>query len=377
MRLHRLVSLVSVALAATLAACSKEPLPKPQAAKPMMKDDRLVFPTANGPLTTMVVEPVKAAQPGTIRLNGRLTWDEDRTVRVSAPFAGRVTSIAAKPGDAVRAGQTLATLASADLGQAQADIRKAATDFALAEKSLARVRDLVANGVLPQKDLATAEADFGRAESELVRARARVKLYGGAEQIDQSFAIRSPIAGTVVERNINPGQELRPDAPPPGALFVVTDPARLWVMLEATERDLSVLRVGRAVALTASAYPAEQFTATIDLIADFIDPATRTVKVRARLDNSGRKLKSEMFLVGTLETDAPIGVEVPARAVMLVESKHYVFIEEAPGRFHRVEVQVADESGGRVAISKGLAAGTRVVVEGGLILQRLYLQLHK
>ena len=196
-----------------------------------------------------------------------------------------------KPGDVVKPGQILARLASPDFGQAQADARKAASDFALAEKNLARVRELVAAGVAPQKDLKAAEAEHARAQAELARASGRVRLYGSAaEAVDQSFALKSPIAGTVVERNINPGQELRSDlmlanGPP---MFVITDPSRLWVLLDATERDLPFLKPGETVALHSDAYPDEAFSAVIEMVADFVDPQTRTIKVRGSLANRGR-----------------------------------------------------------------------------------------
>ena len=156
-----------------------------------------------------------------------MSWNEDRTVRIFTPFAGRVSSILVQPGDNVKQGQTLAVIASPDFGQAQAETRRAQGEFALAKQNLARMRDLHEHGVAAAKDLNAAEADFARAESECKRTEARLKLYGGGSEIDQTYALKSPLAGVVVEKNINPGQELRPDqmtsnAP---ALFVITNPA--------------------------------------------------------------------------------------------------------------------------------------------------------
>lgn len=371
-----------VALLACLfaAACSKE-VPPPPAPKAALEGSQIVFPAGSVQLSSISTHAVADAKPGTARLNGRVVWDEDRTVRIVAPFGGRVTGIAAKAGDVVRAGATLATIAAPEFGQAQADARKAATDFALAEKNIARVKDLVSGGVAPRKDLAAAEADYARAEAELARARARLRLYGGADAVDQSFALRTPIAGTVVERNINPGQELRPDSSA-AALFVVTDPTRVWVMLDATERDLGLVQVGRMVTLAAAPYPGETFPATIDLVSDFIDPATRTVKARARLDNAGRKLKGEMFVSAAIESGPQTGVAVPSRAVFLNDDKFYVWVEQATGRFARVQVKTEGElqsASGKplIRVVAGLEPGQKVVVDGSLLLQRLYTQLTK
>jgi cobalt-zinc-cadmium efflux system membrane fusion protein len=369
--------LVLAAAVALLAACGERD-GKAEALQPKLEDGRVVFPQGSAQIAAFATEVVKAGDPPEMRLTGRLAWDEERTVRLFPAFAGRVVRILVKPGDAVGQGQALAVLASPDFGQAQADARRAQADFALAEKNLARLRELHANGVAARKDLQSTEAEYARAESELQRALAKIRLQGGGtEGVDQSFALRSPIAGVVVERNINPGQELRQDlqlANSP-AMFVVTDPARLWVLLDATERDLADLRVGATVVVHSSAYPEASFKARIDAISDFVDPATRTVKVRGSLANHDRRLKGEMFVTAEWQTETRVVVQVPSKAVQLAGDKHYAFIEEAPGRFARVEVKVDGEHGGVTGIASGLAPGQRVVVDGGLFLERIYRQL--
>lgn len=372
-------SLWMILLAAVLAAGCGKVEKKPEPAHAKLEGHKVVFPAGAAQLQTIKSEAVQAGKPGALRLSGRLVWDEGRTVRLFPPFSGRVVRILAKPGDAVKAGQVLAELASPEFGQAQADARRAASDFALAEKNLARLRELHANGVAPRKDVQTAEADHTRAESELQRAQKKVSLYAGAETaVDQSFALKSPIAGTVVERSINPGQELRADlvlanAP---AMFVITDPSRLWVQLDANERDLQHLKRGQSLQLRAASYGDEPFAATVEVISDFIDPATRVIKVRGSVDNRARKLKGEMFVTAEVDIGTRPGVTIPAKAVFLVGDKYFVFTEDAPGTFTRVEVKTSGEAGGNVVgVVAGLAPGQKVVVEGSLLLQRLSRQL--
>ena len=349
---------------------SKEP-----AAAPTVEGDRVLFPQDSPQLGAIVTEVARHPDAGAIRLPGRLAWDEDKTVRLFPAFAGRVVKIFVKTGEVVKPGQMLAQLASPDFGQAQADAQKAASDLALAEKTLARVRELVAAGVAPQKDLNAAQAEHVRAQTEFARASGRVRLYGkAAETVDQSFALKSPIAGTVVERSINPGQELRSDlvlanGPP---MFTITDPSRLWVFLEATERDLAFLKPGDPVALHSDAYPEETFKATIDMVADFVDPQTRTIRVRGSLANPDHRLKGEMFVTARIETAPPSGVVVPAKAVFLQGNRHFVFVEEARGRYAHVEVRVGAENEGIFPVTAGLQEGQRVVVDGNLFLQQLF-----
>lgn len=375
------MKLASVASVLTVAACllagCGDHNGKAEAPRPTLEGGRVVFPRGSAQIAAFVTEEVKAGGPHELRLTGRLAWDEERTVRLFPAFAGRVVRILVKPGDAVREGQALAVLASPDFGQAQADARRAQADFALADKNLARLRELHANGVAARKDLQSTEAEYARAESELQRALAKIRLQGGGEGVDQSFSLRSPIAGMVVERNINPGQELRQDlqlANSP-AMFVVTDPMRLWVLLDATERDLADLRAGEGVVLRSGAYPESTFKARIDAISDFVDPATRTVKVRGSLANPDRRLKGEMFVTAELLSESHAVAQVPSKAVQLVGDLHYAFVEEAPGRFARVKVKVDSEHGGMIGIASGLAPGQRVVIDGGLFLERIHRQL--
>ena len=374
MRISFWIALLAVVFAA---GCDKVDK-KTEPAHAKLEGNKVVFPAGAAQLQTIKSEAAQPGKPATLRISGRLVWDEGKTVRVFPPFSGRVVRILANPGDAVKPGQSLAMLASPEFGQTQADARRAASDFALAEKNLARLRELHANGVAPRKDMQTAEADHARAESELQRAQKKISLYGGNETaVDQSFTLKSPIGGTVVERNINPGQELRSDlvlanAP---AMFVITDPARLWVQLDANERDLPNLKRGQTLRLRSSSYADESFGATVDMISDFIDPVTRVIKVRGSVDNRGRKLKGEMYVTAEIDIGTRPGVQVPAKAVFLVGDKYYAFTEDAPGTFTRVEVKTGGDANGTIGVIAGLAPGQKVVVEGSLLLQRLSRQL--
>ena len=342
-------------------------------AEPRVEGNAVVFPDPEkAPALATKLLALEPAAP--IKLNGRLVWDEDRTVRVFSPFAGRVTRILVAAGDSVQKGQALAVIASPEFGQAQAEARRAETDVQLAQKNLDRQKELESAGVAARKELQTAEAEHARARAELERTRARVKLYGSTgSSVDQTYTIASPVAGVVVERNINPGMEVRPDQMTSNGapLFVVTNPNRLWAILDATERDVPNLERGKLVNIYTPAYRDQDFTATIANVSDFLDPATRTLKVRATMDNSNRRLKAEMFVTAELQARRDVRIQVPVKAVFFQTGKHYVFTEDARGRYSRREVKIGDEEDGNVAIVDGLHDGQRVVIEGALMLQQM------
>lgn len=362
------------ALAALMlaAGCTTE-TPEVREAEPKVEGTTIVYPESGKPPAFAVATVTFDPAPG-IQLNGRLTWDEDRTVRVYTPLGGRVARILVQPGDSVRQGQVLAVLASPEFGQAQAEARRADADLALADKNLQRQRELESHGVAPRKDLQSAEAEFARAQAELERARVRLKLYGASGgSIDQTFALTSPIAGVVVEKNINPGQEVRPDqmtsnAPP---LFIVTDPRYLWAILDAAEKELPHLEIGKSITLHTPVYRDAEFSARIAGVSDFLDPATRALKVRAKLDNGQRRLKAEMFVTGKIAVKHELSIQLPAKAVFFQAGKHYVFTEDAPGRYTRREVTPSEEQHGRVGILRGLEEGQRVVTDSVLMLQQM------
>lgn len=365
------VAVRAALLAALLQGCS-EPAQEVQAPQAKISADTVEFPAGSEQLAAIATAAVKPRGDSLYRLNGRIVWDEERTVRVLPPLAGRVLSVSARPGDVVRAGQALALMSAPDLGQSQADARKAVQDRALAQKTLARIEELHAAGVAPAKDLQAAQADLARADSEQARTAARLAMYGAeAGAIDQRFALRSPIGGVVVERNLNAGQELRPDQPMERVPFVVSDPAHLWFVLDVAEADIGVLKTGAQVVLRSPLLGDETVTGRIVHVADSVDPQTRTVKVRGNVENKDRRLKAEMFVTAELKVASAPGLVVPANAVYLRGDRNFVFVESGAGRFTRRTVNLGTAFNGSQVVLEGLKADEKVVVDGALLLQRM------
>ena len=358
---------ILVAALLTLAGCSAEP-EAPKAANVKVEGDiaLLAEPDKAGFLKLAVAEPDKG---GLLRLPGRLVWNEERTVRVFPQVGGRVQRIAVDVGNPVKIGQPLAILSSPDYGQALADARKARADAQVAAQALERCRVLREAGVIAEKDWQQAEATAIAARAEAERAGRRVAGLGG--EGDGSYALRSPLAGSVVERNLNPGQEFRPDQSGP-PLFVVTDPSSLWIQVDASEADLARLRKGEPLLIETRQYPGERFTGVIRHVADFVDPNTRTIKVRGEVPNPDRRLKGEMFVNALVELEATAALRVPASAVFLFGDKRYVFVEEAAGRYRKQAVEAGTEREGRIDILSGLKAGDKVVAEGSLHLLKYF-----
>ena len=353
--------------------------PTERSPEPMATADKVNIATNSPQLEALTVERVGAGQPAFVPLTGRLVWDEGATVRVFTPFAGIIRKLLVEVNQRVARGMPLAEIQSAEFGQAQAEARKAASDFRRAERALTRVRDLVEHGAAPHKDLESAEADYAAAQAEKERAEMRLAIYGAIgipAATNQGFLLPSPLDGVLVEKNVTPGQEVRPDqilanAPQFTApLFVVTDPSRLWIQIDATEVDLPHLKPGREFTFASRAFPEQNFTGRVDIVSEFIDSATRAIKVRGSVDNTRRLLKAEMFVSVNLPGEENSGASVPLKAVFLKGEKHYVFVEDQPGQFTRQEVKLGPEQDGHVLVLAGVQAGQRVVTDGCLLLQQ-------
>jgi cobalt-zinc-cadmium efflux system membrane fusion protein len=366
-----LIPVLATALA-MLSACKEAPAPAAEAPAPILQGNQLRFVPGHPQLAMLGLTSAAPGKAIIVELPARLVWNEERTQRIYPAFAGRVMAIKADVGQPVKPGTLLAQLASPDYGIAQADTAKALADSRLTQKSLQRQRELFEAGIVARKDLDLAEAEAARSQAENQRAEARTRLYGGGGNVNQQLAILSSINGVVVERNINPGQEVRPDQSGPGApaLFVLTDPTSLWVQIDARESEIGTLKPGSTFELVIPAFPGKQFEGRVAAAADFIDPATRTIKVRGVVSNPDRILKAEMLATARIERILGKGVVVPSQAVILSGDKHLVFVQIQPGVFESREVAISYQGPKETVVSGGLEAGDQIVSENTLLLLR-------
>lgn len=356
--------LPALALLLLVPACS-DPAPPPPA-KVASEPGVISFPAGSADLDALQIATVTADPlPVSADLNARLAVNEAVTGRVGAPVAARVTALLADIGDRVRAGQPLARVDAPDLAQASADLLEAETAATLKARAATRARDLFAGGAVAQRDLEAATADSRLASAELARARQRLASLGGAGA-GTALALTAPVSGIVLDRQVEPGQQLSAGQ---GPLFTITDPARLWLLIDVPESAIGRLHIGQQVNFTVDAFDARGFAATVEKIGLAVDPATRRVQVRARVDNRDLALKPEMFAHARLVADdGRMGVKLPNAALFERGLANHVFRQEGPGRFRRVTVTVEVRGEEYSWVTSGLKPGDRVVGEGALLL---------
>lgn len=195
---------------------------------------------------------------------------------------------------------------------------------------------------------------------------------GAGETATGEIALRSPQNGVVLERFATPGAVVEAGAP----LVVVTEPAQLWLTVNAPETSIGAFRTGMSLRFTVPAFPADTFTARVTAVGAGLDPATRTLPVRATVVNAAGRLKPAMFAAvaipaaGTGSGAAPASTTVmlAADAVQLLGGKPVVF-EVMPdgtggGHFMARAVETGGRSGGWIIVTRGITRGDVVVVEG-------------
>ena len=374
---------LGLAAALVLAGCNREkPAAVEDSSQSTVTGETVTFVTNALQLDAITAEPALARTQAVSHVTGCLTWDGDKTVGVFTPVAGRVLSLEADLGQKVSAGSPLAILDSPDFAQALANARTAAAALAAADKTFTREKALLAHGSAAAKDVEAAEAAYVAALAERDRSKSVLANYGGTDASTNSiYTLRSPIDGTLVDKNINPGQELRADLMLANApnlftpMFTVSDPSKLWLQVDVAESDLPLLQAGESLAVTTRAYPGKVFDGVVEKVGNSLDPTTRTVKVRGLVNNPDLLLKAQMYVLVDVIQDAAqrgkLGVETSSKAIFTKGDDSYLFVETSPGVFQRRLVKVGTEQDSRIPIIEGVTPGEKVVTEGALLLQAL------
>jgi cobalt-zinc-cadmium efflux system membrane fusion protein len=290
-------------------------------------------------------------------------------------------------------GQELFIIEATDAVQALNDfitalstLNSARSKLNLAQINEKRQSDLYAGKAVPlkdwqnaQNDLVTAQNDMRAAETALEAAHNRLRILGRSEdqitafqqtrQISADTPIYSPLAGTVVQRKVGPGQFISTGASDP--VFVIGDLSTVWLIALVRESEAADVHVGQGVDFKVLALPDRTFKARLDYVAAAIDPTTRRLMVRATIDNRDDLFKPEMFANVTIYGggDHP-SVGVPKQALIYEGERVRLWVLHDDGSIELREVQTGLTNGDLVEVRTNLQVGEKVVTRGSLFIDR-------
>ncbi len=324
---------------------------------------------------------------------GKIAIDEDRSTPVFSPYAGRVTKLLAKPGDQVVKGQPLFVIEAADNVQAQNDfiaamaaMNKAKSALDLAQLQGTRAKDLFEGKAVPLKDyqqsqatLIQAENDMRSSQTAMEAARNKLRILGLTDAdiatfqekrlINPETTIVAPIAGTVVQRKIGPGQYVNAGASDP--VYVIGDLSTVWMTAFVRESDCASVAVGQEVTFNVLALPGRPLSARLNYVGTAIDPATRRLLVRATVDNKDFQLKPEMFANVTIYSagDRP-AVGVPKQALIYEGDQVRIWVAHPDRTIELREIKPGLTNGDLVEVVGNLRPGEQIVTKGALFIDR-------
>ncbi len=313
-----------------------------------------------------------------IEATGVVDFDNDQATSVLAPFSGPVSRLLVSPGDKVRKGQPLALVDSPDFSVAINGYRKALITARNARRLADADKDLVQHEGVSQREAEQAQTDAVSAEADRdaalqalvaldVDAGTIKAIQAGRPVTSAQGVIRAPIAGTVVEKLITPGQLLQAGSTP---CFTVADLSRVWVLAQLSSAELAEIRVGDPAQVD-TGLGAADLPGTVDNIAAVVNPDTRAVAARVLVHNPQGLLRKQMYVRVRIQSRQPSqGLLIPVSAMLRDdENLPFVYVARHDGSFARRHVTLGPRSGDDYPVSEGLHPGDQVVVDGGIFVQ--------
>ena len=330
-------------------------------------------------LRAFKVEPVGyRAFPVEDQAIGSIDFNEDLEVQVFTPYQGRIVTLFPKVGDDVQKGQTMFTIDSADLLQAESTLISAAGVLRLTTRALARAKELYTANGIAQKDYDQAISDQQGAEAAYRAAFDAVRIFGKSQaeiekvatthHIDSTLVVPSPVSGRVTARVAAPGLFVQPgNAPAP---YTVADISTMWMLANVPESEIARYKEGQAVSVTVPAYRNRVFDGRITTLGATVDPSTRRVFLRSEIADPNHLLRSGMFANFVINTGETLqSLAVPLDGVAREgDGTMTVWVTTDRKRFTKRTVKLGVQQVGYHQILEGLQPGELIAASGALFL---------
>jgi cobalt-zinc-cadmium efflux system membrane fusion protein len=312
---------------------------------------------------------------------GSIDFNENLAVQVFSPYQGKIIRAYAEVGDQVKKGQTLFTIESPDLIQADSNLIAAAGLLDLTTHVLERARQLYEIQGMAEKDLQQAISDQQTAEGALKAGRDAVRVFGKSEaeidaivahrKIDPVLVVPSPITGQITARVAQPGLLVQPgNAPAP---YIVADVVTVWMLANVAESNVQYVNVGQKVGVSTMAYPNQQYAGKITVVGASVDPNLHTLLVRSEIQNPRRELKPGMLANFVIRIGDPLSAAAvpPESVVREGDGTMTVWVTTDRHHFTQRKIKLGQQGADYDQILDGLKPGELVVTDGAVFLDNM------
>ena len=232
-----------------------------------------------------------------LSLSGKIAFNEDKVSKIYPLVSGHVRDVKVSLGDYAEKGKILAIIESSDMANYYNEFKSSQAEVEIARKNLEVISNMRSSGVSSEKDYLVAQNEYQKALAEFKKISEVLKINGSSfsssDSTGSGYVIKAPISGFVVEKNITPGMDIRPDAN--DNLFTISDLKELWASANVFETDISKIRVGAEAEVFTLSYPDKKYISMVERISNMLDPETKAMTVKIRIDNKDFTLKPGMF----------------------------------------------------------------------------------
>ena len=305
-----------------------------------------------------------------LMIPGRIETQNRRLAKIGSPITGRVSDLYASLGDIVKKGQILARVNSIELTQTQLTLIKSSQLISLKTKAVERAKLLFEADVISkaemlriENELEAVKADFRAARDQLIvlgMSEKAVEKLEASGQINSFGDVISRFDGVIISRAINIGQIVHPQ----DNLFHIADLNKLWAVANIPEQQAYFIQKDEVVTIEIPALENKKIEAKIIFEDSIVDPQTRTVMVRAELDNENLLFKPDMLTSMYIRSKKISKLAVPISSVIRENDRNYVFVQNTPKTFRLREVELGIRDGKLTSIVSGLTEGETIVTDG-------------
>jgi cobalt-zinc-cadmium efflux system membrane fusion protein len=305
-----------------------------------------------------------------LKLSGEINFDDNKVVKLFPFSSGRVMDVKVSLGDKVSKGQALATIKSADVAGNYSDLSTAGNDLSIAKRAMDNQESLYKNGIASEREYLEAKENYNKALAASNKLKEQIAINGGGHTTDNgTYTITAPISGYVVEKKINQGGFIRNDNT--DNMFTIGDIKDVWVWANVYETDIARVKEGYKASITTLAYPDKVFTGVVDKVNEVLDPVTKVMKIRVRLQNENNLLKPEMFAnIIIRNVELKKAISIPEQALINDNGNSFVVIYHDKCKLEIKQVEVLKITAGKAYISSGISEGDKVISQNQVLLYR-------